>query len=62
MDRIYVVGEMYGGRMQKKELQEMAAAPSGMFKQMFDTLDTFFCCQFYWKRPKMIENACLGGS
>lgn len=35
MDRIYVVGEMYGGRMQKKELQEMAAAPSGMFKTQF---------------------------
>lgn len=49
MDRIYVVGEMYGGRMQKKELQEMAAAPSGMFKQMFDTLDTFFAASLLEK-------------
>ena len=25
MDRIYVVGELYGERLQKKEMQEMAA-------------------------------------
>ncbi|CAL1149235.1 unnamed protein product [Cladocopium goreaui] len=30
MDRIYVVGELYGERLQKKEMQEMAATAEGM--------------------------------
>ena len=49
MDRIYIVGEMYGGRMQKKELQEMAAAPSGMFSRK-----CFICFASWWKTTTKI--------